>query len=102
MMQRNIPSVTRRAFIGACLALGFIAGAQAGDWPERPITLVVPYPAGGLTDTVSRTLGDEVGKILGQPVVIENRAGAGERLAWMRSGARHVMVTRLHWSCLPP
>ncbi len=80
MMQKNTPSVTRRAFIGACLALGFISGAQAGDWPTRPITLVVPYPAGGLTDTVSRTLGDEVGKILGQPIVIENRAGAGGKI----------------------
>ena len=45
-------------------------------WPERPITFVVPFPAGGSTDMVARTLGQKVSEKLGQPVVVENRAGA--------------------------
>lgn len=52
------------------------------DWPERSITLVVPYPPGGLTDNVARALADEVGAQLGQTVVIENRSGAGGKIGF--------------------
>ncbi len=51
--------------------------AQQGAWPSRPIRLVVGYPAGGLTDMIARSYGDSIGQALGQPVVVENRAGAG-------------------------
>lgn len=50
--------------------------AQATVWPERPITLIVPYPAGGGVDTAARIYSVAVSKILGQQVVVENRAGA--------------------------
>jgi tripartite-type tricarboxylate transporter receptor subunit TctC len=50
--------------------------AQAGDWPARPITVVVPYAAGGNTDTMARIVGERLTAKLGQPVVIENIAGA--------------------------
>jgi tripartite-type tricarboxylate transporter receptor subunit TctC len=55
-------------------------GAWAQGYPNRPITLIVPWPAGGSTDTHLRKLGELVGKQLGQPVVIENRPGAGGML----------------------
>lgn len=64
----------------AALSLALAAGAAQAAWPERPIKLIVPYPPGGLTDVVTRTIGDEVGRILGQPVVVENRAGAGGKI----------------------
>ena len=69
-------SLLRHLLAGALAAL-CAAPVLAGPWPERPIKLIVPYPAGGLTDIVSRLVGDELGRELGTSVVIENRAGAG-------------------------
>jgi len=51
--------------------------ARAQTYPSRPITMIVPYPAGGPTDTIARLLGERMRASLGQPVVIENVAGAG-------------------------
>ena len=65
--------------VGAASALGTPqwAGAQAA-WPARgPIRLIAQYPPGGLVDTVARLLGPHLSQALGQPVVVENRPGAG-------------------------
>jgi tripartite-type tricarboxylate transporter receptor subunit TctC len=51
--------------------------AMAEDYPVRPITLIVPYPAGGGVDTMGRIVGQKLGDALGQQVIIENRGGAG-------------------------
>lgn len=58
-------------------ALLLCCSAVAGSFPDRPIKLVVPLAPGGSTDMVARMLGEKVGQALGQPVIIENRAGAG-------------------------
>jgi len=63
----------------AALALALVSPllAAAADFPAKPIRFIVPYTAGGTTDLVARTVGQRVGEKLGQPVVIENRGGAG-------------------------
>lgn len=70
-----------RLFIAALL-LGFAwSGGQAQDFPNREVRIFVPYPAGGGVDVVTRTLGEELSKLWGKPVVIENRPGAGGTIA---------------------
>jgi len=69
----------RSAFVLAlALALGAAspAVAQEDKWPSKPLRLIVPFPAGSFTDTVARVFSDHFGKTLGQPVVVENKAGA--------------------------
>ena len=73
---------TRRDWLlsSAALAAGLaplLARAQAGDFPSRPLRMVVPFGAGTTTDIVGRVLAEGLAKHLGQPVVVENRAGAG-------------------------
>jgi tripartite-type tricarboxylate transporter receptor subunit TctC len=53
---------------------------MAQDWPSRPLRIVVPFPAGGSADTQTRVIADELSRALGQPVVIENKPGAGGNL----------------------
>ena len=70
-----------RMFLGACLAVALAAAAPAQDYPLRPITLVVPYPAGGGNDLIARVVAEKMSAALGQPMVIENRGGAGGSIA---------------------
>lgn len=82
--RRVVVSSLRRAIVllGAATALG--VGAQAA-YPSKPIKIVVPFPPGGSVDTVARVLAPQLQSQLGQPIVIENRAGANSVI-----GAQHV------------
>jgi tripartite-type tricarboxylate transporter receptor subunit TctC len=62
--------------LGLAIVAG-IAGAQAQNYPSRPITLVVPFPPGGSTDAAARIMAERMRAPLGQPIVIENVGGAG-------------------------
>ena len=71
----------RKLFAAALLALlGTVVGTAAQNFPARPITLVVPFPAGGSTDTLARIVSERMRGALGQPVIIENVGGASGSL----------------------
>ncbi|HKY87470.1 MAG TPA: tripartite tricarboxylate transporter substrate binding protein, partial [Pseudorhodoplanes sp.] len=74
------PRMTRRLVLLIALSLPFAFDTNAQDYPSRPITLIVPFAPGGSTDVIARVVGEAMHKELGQPVVIENRAGAGGSL----------------------
>ena len=67
-------SCTRRAALAALTALAIPVHAQS--WPSRPIRVIVPYPPGGVSDLMTRAIGEKLAAALGQPVVVENKAGA--------------------------
>jgi tripartite-type tricarboxylate transporter receptor subunit TctC len=72
------PSLARRSLLLAGLGASLLPlAARANAYPSRPITLVVPFPAGGSVDLIGRLYADALGKALGTSVIIENRDGAG-------------------------
>ena len=73
---------SRRACIAVCLlGLSAIANAQAPAWPTRPLHIVVGFPAGSSPDITARTLAEPLSRALGQPVIVDNKVGAGGNIA---------------------
>lgn len=71
--------------IAACVGLGLNGAARGQDYPTRPITMIVPFPAGGATDTLARFLAERMRAILGQPLIIENVGGAAGSIGVTRA-----------------
>src|SRR5690349_19541738 len=69
--------ISRRLCVLAAIVFGAAAPASAQSYPDHPIRLIVPFAAGGPMDTMARFVGQHLQTSLGQPVVVENRAGAG-------------------------
>ncbi len=83
-VMRLAGTVRRRALRAIVAALAIAAEPACGlaaDWPVRPVTVVVPFAAGGNTDTVARILCQRLSERLGQPFVIDNRGGASGAIA---------------------
>lgn len=74
-MQHSLFRTLRRALISSSIV--FVGLACAADYPERPVILIAPYPAGGAADVLARILGKKLEEQLGQPVIVENKPGAG-------------------------
>jgi tripartite-type tricarboxylate transporter receptor subunit TctC len=73
----------RRRFLGACAAtaaMSLAGNAFAAAWPERNVTVIVPYAPGGQGDVFARLVGDRLARALGQPVIVDNRPGASGAL----------------------
>ena len=73
------PAATRRSILAAAIAvaIGLPSVAEAQGYPTKPITMIVPFAAGGPTDSVARLMADHMSRTLGQQIVVENVAGAG-------------------------
>jgi tripartite-type tricarboxylate transporter receptor subunit TctC len=72
--------VLKKSFIGMALIMVMVmlpVAAHSANFPNKPITLIVPYPAGGATDVIIRPLAEAAKKYLGQPVIVDNRGGGG-------------------------
>jgi tripartite-type tricarboxylate transporter receptor subunit TctC len=71
-----------RAALGALTLVGLCTGAQAQDYPSRPLRMVVAFTPGGPTDAMARLIADKLGDKLGQRVIVENRPGAGGNIGY--------------------
>lgn len=82
VLSRALPTTRFRILAGLCLSilLAIPASAQTQQWPTKPIKLIVSWPAGGGGDTVARIVATPLSTSLGQPVVVENRPGAGGKI----------------------
>ena len=83
----SIAAFAVAGFAIAAFSMADLAAANAADYPARPITLIVPYPAGGGNDVIARLVAAKMSASLGQPIVIENRGGAGSTIG-TRDAAR--------------
>jgi tripartite-type tricarboxylate transporter receptor subunit TctC len=95
-------------FTLACLVLTSAPmAASAAEWPARPMTIVVPFPAGGTTDVIGRLIAQKLSERLGQPLVVENRAGASgsigtrQALSAPPDGHTLLLVTTTTFSTYP-
>src|SRR2546426_1164905 len=88
-MQRMRPATTAAICAAALAVAGAWPLAQAQDYPSRPITVIVPFPAGGPSDVVARIVTEQMGRQLGQSMVIENVGGAGGTIGSARVAAAH-------------
>jgi len=70
----------KRALLAAGALFALCGGAAAQNYPSRPIHVIVPFPAGQASDTIMRVVGDRLAKSLGQPVIVDNKPGAGGNL----------------------
>ena len=76
--------IHRRALLaaGIAIALTFATNAGAQNYPDKPIKMIVPFPAGGPIDTMARLTAADLGNRLGQQVIVENRPGAGSTIGF--------------------
>ena len=79
---RSVGQLLAATVLGIGVALSAVAQAQ--EYPNRPVTLVIPYPTGGPVDLVGRMLAEGLAARLGHPVVVENRGGAGGTIGTQR------------------
>jgi tripartite-type tricarboxylate transporter receptor subunit TctC len=83
-MRKCVQAAASAAAISS-LIIGLTVAASAQNFPTRPVTLLVPFPPGGVIDTTARVIEADLAKELGQPIVIENKGGSGGNIARSRT-----------------
>ena len=78
---KGIQMLCRGALLVLCAIQAVPVGAQTAPWPSKPVRLIVGYPPGGGTDLTARLVADRLSPALGQPIIVENRPGAGSNIA---------------------
>jgi tripartite-type tricarboxylate transporter receptor subunit TctC len=73
----RVPWILRHTLLAMLLITGAVFNSARAEYPERQITMIVCFPAGGGTDIAARLINTQLGEALGKPVIIENRGGAG-------------------------
>ena len=77
----HLQTLNRRRLVALAALMALSSGnAIAQAWPSKPISLIVPFPAGGTTDVLARALADKLTQSLGQTVIVESKPGAGATL----------------------
>ncbi len=79
MRSLSLHTLTRRLAFGALLMVS--SAAWSATWPAKPLTLIIPFPPGGGADTIGRYYAEQLSSALGQPVVVDNKPGAGTAIA---------------------
>jgi tripartite-type tricarboxylate transporter receptor subunit TctC len=87
MMKKNSRTGLRTLFKGGLIAIALGLASTAHAWPDRALKMIVPFPAGGINDTVARLTANYLGDELGTSIVVENRAGAGGTIGTMAAAA---------------
>src|SRR5262245_50336863 len=77
--------MTKTLLLALALLAASVAGASAQPYPSKPVTVIVPFAAGGATDVLARFLGERLRAVLGQPIIIENVTGAGGSIGVTRA-----------------
>jgi tripartite-type tricarboxylate transporter receptor subunit TctC len=85
----SMTAMAARVGLSLLLCASALPATAAGDWPARPVTILVPFAPGGTVDIVARVVGQKLGTELGQSVIIENRAGAGGTIATAAAAHAH-------------
>jgi len=80
-MKKMIPMLARRTLLAAALAVALPGAALAQGFPTKPIRVIVSFPPGGAADQIARVVSEPLAQALGQPVIVENRAGANGNIA---------------------
>ena len=87
--------------LGSLILCGLSTGtAQADPFPEKSVRLVVPYPPGGFNDTLARVSSEKLGKLWNQPVVVENKPGAGGMIGMTAAAKANPDGYTIHFSAL--
>jgi hypothetical protein len=87
MNTRRLPKAQPAVLCALLLGLGWSVAPAQSTWPDKPVTMIVPFPPGGVADTVARPVADALSRELKQPIVIENKPGSGGALG-MGTAAR--------------